>query len=106
MFCAQEEAPAYGVHVLVMRDTPERPEGVDAGILKLVGTNEEVIYNEFTKLLDNKEEYAKMALRLLILMVMATLVKRLQLFLKANHIRSGRTSHSNTRGRLQRPFFI
>ena len=57
----QEEAPAYGVPVLVMRDTTERPEGVDAGTLKLVGTNEEVIYSEFTKLLDNKEEYAKMA---------------------------------------------
>ena len=57
----QEEAPAYGVPVLVMRDTTERPEGVDAGTLKLVGTNEEVIYNEFTKLLDNKDEYTKMA---------------------------------------------
>ena len=57
----QEEAPAYGVPVLVMRDTTERPEGVDAGTLKLVGTNEEVIYNEFTKLLDNKDAYAKMA---------------------------------------------
>ena len=57
----QEEAPAYGVPVLVMRDTTERPEGVNAGTLKLVGTNEDVIYNEFTKLLNNKEEYAKMA---------------------------------------------
>lgn len=57
----QEEAPAYGVPVLVMRDSTERPEGVDAGTLKLVGTNEEVIYSEFTKLLDNKDEYAKMA---------------------------------------------
>ena len=44
-----------------MRDTTGRPEGVEVGTLKLVGTNEEVIYNEFTKLLDNKEEYAKMA---------------------------------------------
>jgi len=44
-----------------MRDTIERPEGVETGTLKLVGTNEEVIYNEFTKLLDNKEEYVKMA---------------------------------------------
>ena len=44
-----------------MRDTTERPEGVDAGTLKLVGTDEGVICNEFTKLLDNKEEYAKMA---------------------------------------------
>ena len=57
----QEEAPAYGAPVLVMRDTTERPEGVEAGTLKLVGTDEEVIYNEFTKLLDNEEEYAKMA---------------------------------------------
>ena len=57
----QEEAPAYGVPVLVMRDTTERPEGVEAGTLKLVGTNEDVIYKEFTKLLDDKEEYAKMA---------------------------------------------
>lgn len=57
----QEEAPAYGVPVLVMRDTTERPEGVEAGTLKLVGTNEEVIYNEFSKLLNDKNEYAKMA---------------------------------------------
>lgn len=57
----QEECPSYGVPVLVMRDTTERPEGVDAGVLKLVGTNEETIYTEFTRLLDNKEEYEKMA---------------------------------------------
>lgn len=44
-----------------MRGTTERPEGVNAGTLKLVGTDEGVIYNEFTKLLDNKEEYTKMA---------------------------------------------
>ena len=44
-----------------MRDTTERPEGAETGTLKLVGTNEEVIYSKFTKLLDNKEEYAKMA---------------------------------------------
>ena len=44
-----------------MRDTTERPEGVNAGTLKLVGTDEEVIYKDFTKLLGNKEEYAKMA---------------------------------------------
>ena len=44
-----------------MRDTTERPEGVDAGTLKLVGTNEEVIYSEFTKFLDDKSEYSKMA---------------------------------------------
>ena len=57
----QEEAPAYGVPVLVMRDTTERPEGVEAGTLKLVGTSEEVIYNEFSKLLNDKNEYNKMA---------------------------------------------
>lgn len=44
-----------------MRDTTERPEGVDAGTLKLVGTNEDTIYEWFTKLLDEPEEYAKMA---------------------------------------------
>lgn len=57
----QEEAPAYGVPVLVMRDTTERPEGVKAGTLKLVGTSEEVIYNEFSKLLNDKNEYIKMS---------------------------------------------
>ena len=57
----QEECPSYGVPVLVMRDTTERPEGVYAGTLKLVGTNEEVIYNAFTELLDNKEAYDKMS---------------------------------------------
>ena len=57
----QEEAPAYGVPVLVMRDTTERPEGIAAGTLKLVGTNEDKIYKEFTKLLDSKEEYDKMS---------------------------------------------
>lgn len=57
----QEEAPAYGVPVLVMRDTTERPEGVEAGTLKLVGTSEKVIYDEFSKLLNDKNEYAKMA---------------------------------------------
>ena len=57
----QEEAPAYGVPVLVMRNTTERPEGVKAGTLKLVGTSEEIIYKEFSNLLNNKEEYKKMA---------------------------------------------
>lgn len=57
----QEECPSYGVPVLVMRDTTERPEGVDAGTLKLVGTNEEVIYNAFTELLNNKEAYDRMS---------------------------------------------
>ncbi len=57
----QEECPAYGKPVLVMRDTTERPEGVSAGTLKLVGTNEETIYRSFTELLDDPEAYAKMA---------------------------------------------
>lgn len=57
----QEECPSYGVPVLVMRDTTERPEGVDAGTLKLVGTDEEVIYNTFKMLLENPEEYEKMS---------------------------------------------
>lgn len=57
----QEECPSYGKPVLVMRDTTERPEGVDAGTLKLVGTSEEMIYRWFTRLLDDENEYAKMA---------------------------------------------
>ena len=57
----QEEAPSLGVPVLVMRDTTERPEGIEAGTLKLVGTNEETIYNEFKNLLVNKEDYDKMS---------------------------------------------
>jgi len=57
----QEEAPSLGKPVLVMRDTTERPEGIKAGTLKLVGTSEEVIYREFKILLENKEEYLKMA---------------------------------------------
>ncbi len=57
----QEEAPSLGKPVLVMRDTTERPEGIKAGTLKLVGISEEVIYNEFAKLLDNQEEYEKMS---------------------------------------------
>ena len=44
-----------------MRDTTERPEGVDAGTLRLVGTNEERIYNTFKLLLENKDEYEKMS---------------------------------------------
>ena len=47
--------------VLVMRDTTERPEGVNAGTLKLVGTNEETIYSTFKLLLENKAEYDKMS---------------------------------------------
>ncbi len=57
----QEEAPSLGKPVLVMRDTTERPEGMQAGTLKLVGTNEETIYREFKKLLEDKEEYEKMS---------------------------------------------
>ncbi len=57
----QEECPSYGVPVLVMRDTTERPEGVDAGTLKLVGTDEETIYRTFKLLLENEEEYNKMS---------------------------------------------
>ena len=57
----QEEAPSLGKPVLVMRDTTERPEGIKAGTLKLVGTDEERIYNEFKNLLVNKEEYTNMS---------------------------------------------
>ena len=57
----QEEAPSLGKPVLVLRDTTERPEGIEAGTLKLVGTNENVIYDEAIKLLTNKEEYDKMS---------------------------------------------
>ena len=57
----QEEAPSLGKPVLVMRDTTERPEGIAAGTLKLVGTDEEVIYKNFKELLENQEAYDKMA---------------------------------------------
>lgn len=57
----QEEAPSLGKPVLVLRDTTERPEGIEAGTLKLVGTNEETIYNETKKLLTDKNEYDKMS---------------------------------------------
>lgn len=57
----QEEAPAYGVPVLVMRDTTERPEGIKAGTLRLVGTDEEKIYKNFKELLEDTEAYNKMA---------------------------------------------
>ena len=57
----QEEAPSLGKPVLVMRDTTERPEGIAAGTLKLVGTNEETIYNSFTELLDNPAVYTAMS---------------------------------------------
>lgn len=57
----QEEAPSLGKPVLVMRDTTERPEGIEAGTLKLVGTDEETIYNEFKLLLTDSDEYEKMS---------------------------------------------
>lgn len=57
----QEEAPSLGKPVLVMRDTTERPEGIEAGTLKLVGTTEKVIYKNFKLLLENKAEYEKMS---------------------------------------------
>lgn len=57
----QEEAPSLGKPVLVLRDTTERPEGIDAGTLKLVGTDEEVIYNETKLLLTDKLVYEKMS---------------------------------------------
>lgn len=57
----QEEAPSLGKPVLVMRDTTERPEGIEAGTLKLVGTSEEYIYQTFKELITNQEQYYKMA---------------------------------------------
>lgn len=57
----QEEAPSLGKPVLVMRDTTERPEGVEAGTLKLVGTDEEAIYQEFSRLLTDAQEYKFMS---------------------------------------------
>ena len=57
----QEEAPSLGKPVLVLRDTTERPEGIDAGTLKLAGTNEETIYKLTKELLTNQDEYDKMS---------------------------------------------
>lgn len=57
----QEEAPALGKPVLVMRDTTERPEGIAAGTLRLVGTEEETIYREFKRLLTDEEAYRAMS---------------------------------------------
>ncbi|NLZ99572.1 MAG: UDP-N-acetyl glucosamine 2-epimerase, partial [Clostridiaceae bacterium] len=56
-----EEAPSLGKPVLVMRDMTERPEGIEAGTLKLVGTNEERIYEQFKLLLEDQEAYDKMS---------------------------------------------
>lgn len=58
----QEEAPSLGKPVLVMRNATERPEGVAAGTLKLVGTNEDSIYENFTLLLNNPKVYKQMSL--------------------------------------------
>ena len=57
----QEECPSYGKPVLVMRDTTERPEGIEAGTLRLVGTDEEIIYQNFSELLNDENAYNKMA---------------------------------------------
>lgn len=57
----QEEAPSFGKPVLVMRDSTERPEGIAAGTLRLVGTDEEVTYKNFKLLLEDDEEYQKMS---------------------------------------------
>lgn len=57
----QEEAPSLGKPVLVLRDTTERPEGVKAGTLRLVGTDEENVYKNFKLLIENQEEYKKMS---------------------------------------------
>lgn len=57
----QEEAPSLGKPVLVLRDTTERPEGIAAGTLKLVGTDENTIYEETKRLLTDKIEYEKMS---------------------------------------------
>lgn len=57
----QEEAPALGKPVLVMRNTTERPEGIEAGTLRLVGTDEDTIYDNFTELLEDTNVYARMS---------------------------------------------
>ena len=57
----QEEAPSLGKPVLVMRDTTERPEAVDAGTVKLVGTNVEIMTSAINELMDNEESYNKMS---------------------------------------------
>ena len=57
----QEEAPSFGIPVLVMRETTERPEGIEAGTLKLVGTDRDTILREASRLLDEPSAYAEMA---------------------------------------------
>ena len=60
----QEEAPALGKPVLVMRETTERPEAVTAGTVKLVGTNFDKIVGELSTLIDDKTQYDKMSMKL------------------------------------------
>lgn len=57
----QEEAPSLGKPVIVLRDTTERPEGIEAGTLKLAGTDEEIIFEMIDELLENQEEYDRMS---------------------------------------------
>lgn len=57
----QEEAPALAKPTLVLRDTTERPEGIEAGVARLVGTDENTVYREFSRLLDDETLYAEMA---------------------------------------------
>ena len=57
----QEEAPSLGIPVLIVRETTERPEGVAAGTLKLIGTNEERVYSEIVHLLSDEAAYKQMA---------------------------------------------
>jgi len=57
----QEEAPSFGVPVLVLRDTTERPEGIEAGTLELVGTNEEMVYERTKALLSDQKLYESMS---------------------------------------------
>lgn len=57
----QEEAPAFGIPALVLRDTTERPEGIGAGVLELVGTDEEAVYNRARALLTDEELYRRMS---------------------------------------------
>ena len=57
----QEEAPSFGIPALVLRDTTERPEGIEAGVLELVGTDEEAVYERAKKLLTDSEAYEKMS---------------------------------------------
>ena len=59
----QEEAPSLGIPVLVMRDTTERPEGIDAGVVRLVGTRRETIVREASRLLSDPVAHAAMATR-------------------------------------------